>query len=466
MPIAALRDTTIAPNIVQTTRADGTIHGFRVYIRIPDPITGKSRKIGTRFPPATSIEKLTKYRDDGARAAYAPDDTATGFTADARRYLAHPQVVAMPAFATRLIEIEKWIGILGDTPRDLIDTSRVDAELQRLKTAGYANSTVNKFRTALMSLWTRLDGRAAANPVRDAIMFEEAPLTARGQSYDLLTLILDDIQDERGKAWDRATLYREVWIDPATTVAARYAVSSTFLKRICARLLIPTPPRGYWAQSPAAREPRPALPRGGARGVTPELLKARARLEVLTFTGMDPGQLGRMDPATDLDLVAGWYTPPFRKKGSRRRRTARPVIRLPLVDQAPEAFRRLIAVNGWGEFDANALLKTWLRACRRVEKRLRVEYGDPRFTIPHIRLKDLRHSFGTKAFEDTGDLTTVGQMLQHAPGSPMTIRYSLGAVPSVLRSKMAKFSGGESRRAGLAAAGTARTKVVPITRNS
>ena len=46
----------------------------------------------------------------------------------------------------------------------------------------------------------------------------------------------------------RETLYNEVWAEPMTTVAARYTVSSSFLARVCERLGVPRPPRGYWAQ--------------------------------------------------------------------------------------------------------------------------------------------------------------------------------------------------------------------------
>jgi hypothetical protein len=47
---------------------------------------------------------------------------------------------------------------------------------------------------------------------------------------------------------DRAKLYVEVWAEPMTTVAKRYDVSSSFLARVCERLNVPRPRRGYWAQ--------------------------------------------------------------------------------------------------------------------------------------------------------------------------------------------------------------------------
>jgi hypothetical protein len=59
----------------------------------------------------------------------------------------------------------------------------------------------------------------------------------------------------------RELLYEEVWKDPMTTVARRYRVSSSFLARICDRLNVPRPPRGYWAKQAFGKAPdRPALP--------------------------------------------------------------------------------------------------------------------------------------------------------------------------------------------------------------
>jgi integrase len=371
-----MSDVRIAPNIYRTP------HGFRVYHREPDPLTGRSKQVARRFGPHVTLPELEAYRDGLEAAGYDED---AGFRADTRRYRALEQVKAMPALKTRLYELDILDDVFRDTPRADITTTQITEALHTLRKAGHSPSSCNKLRTALMSLWTVLDGRSAANPVRDAVMFEEAKLTARGQSYELLLTILADIP--------------------------------------C----------------------RHTQNRGRLDGE-----KSGARLGVLLWTGMDPAQLMRMDPRTDLDLVAKWYTPPFRRKGARRRRTPRPVVRLPLLPEAVAAFQRLAQCDGWGPFSVQALMKTWQAACRRVEKRLRVEYKDPDFTIPHIRLKDLRHSFGTKIFEETGDLTTVAQMLQHAPGSPMTIRYSLGAVPTVLRTQMAKVAASTQRkRAGV-----------------
>lgn len=53
--------------------------------------------------------------------------------------------------------------------------------------------------------------------------------------------------------YDRAKLLEEVWAEPVQIVAKRYGLSDVGLKKLCSRLLIPTPPRGYWAKRKAGR---------------------------------------------------------------------------------------------------------------------------------------------------------------------------------------------------------------------
>jgi hypothetical protein len=59
----------------------------------------------------------------------------------------------------------------------------------------------------------------------------------------------------------REKLYEEVWAEPMLAVAGRYKVSSSFLARICRRVRVPCPPRGYWAKKAAGLNPKiPSLP--------------------------------------------------------------------------------------------------------------------------------------------------------------------------------------------------------------
>jgi hypothetical protein len=76
---------------------------------------------------------------------------------------------------------------------------------------------------------------------------------------------------QRGTPVSREALYDEVWTDAVTVVAPRYGLSDVGLVKICKKLGVPVPPRGYWAKVKAGRPtrkvPLPALP-AGARDVS------------------------------------------------------------------------------------------------------------------------------------------------------------------------------------------------------
>lgn len=60
----------------------------------------------------------------------------------------------------------------------------------------------------------------------------------------------------------RDTLYAEVWSTPMVSLASKYGVSAVFLSRVCARLNVPCPPRGYWARKKSGQKPNiPPLPK-------------------------------------------------------------------------------------------------------------------------------------------------------------------------------------------------------------
>ncbi len=66
--------------------------------------------------------------------------------------------------------------------------------------------------------------------------------------------------------FERHKLYDEVWTEPMTTVARRHELSDVGLRKICVKLEIPVPPRGYWARLEAGQRPeKPPLPQSDVR---------------------------------------------------------------------------------------------------------------------------------------------------------------------------------------------------------
>lgn len=63
------------------------------------------------------------------------------------------------------------------------------------------------------------------------------------------------------QSFDRESLYEAVWKEPITTLAKKYSISDVGLRKICATLEVPVPPRGYWAKLAHGKDaPRPLLP--------------------------------------------------------------------------------------------------------------------------------------------------------------------------------------------------------------
>jgi AcrR family transcriptional regulator len=64
--------------------------------------------------------------------------------------------------------------------------------------------------------------------------------------------------------FSRRALYDLVWSIPMRTAARRLGLSATGLAKICDRLLVPYPTRGYWAKPPGERPARAKLPKASA----------------------------------------------------------------------------------------------------------------------------------------------------------------------------------------------------------
>lgn len=50
------------------------------------------------------------------------------------------------------------------------------------------------------------------------------------------------------ETWNREELYGEVWERPLVRVASRYGISAVALGKVCRKLQVPLPGRGYWTK--------------------------------------------------------------------------------------------------------------------------------------------------------------------------------------------------------------------------
>lgn len=84
------------------------------------------------------------------------------------------------------------------------------------------------------------------------------------------------MSDEQSRVLTRARLFASIWETPITRLAKEYGISDVGLAKICRRMEIPRPPRGYWQQLEAGRAPaRPHLRPLSKDGVDSVVIRRR-----------------------------------------------------------------------------------------------------------------------------------------------------------------------------------------------
>jgi integrase len=135
--------------------------GWRVTVRV------RGRLYTKQFPLETSIGAMRAWREQQIDK-HGGRRWATGsFTADVETFLAKPEIAAQPYVGQTATRLALWVAALGgDRPRLAITKDEIEAVLQGwLRTL--AEPTVYHRRSALLSLFTTLDGPGAANPVKE-----------------------------------------------------------------------------------------------------------------------------------------------------------------------------------------------------------------------------------------------------------------------------------------------------------
>src|SRR5665213_3998624 len=65
---------------------------------------------------------------------------------------------------------------------------------------------------------------------------------------------MTDNQSKQPTIVSRQDLYDQVWATPMMQLAEQYGISGNGLAKICRRLVIPVPGRGYWARKQAGQK--------------------------------------------------------------------------------------------------------------------------------------------------------------------------------------------------------------------
>jgi integrase len=167
-----------------------TPKGWQAYVWVPDPTHPKGGfQASRRFPPETATGVMKAWRVQ-RRKNRPEDQPLTTFAEDARDYLNREKVKQMPTTDERVRHIGEWIAVFGHRDRSTIEPHEIQKALDEMS-GRMAPGSVNKRRTALMALWTTLDGRHKANPVKATHDYEEPAPEPRAPSLARVLKIIN-----------------------------------------------------------------------------------------------------------------------------------------------------------------------------------------------------------------------------------------------------------------------------------
>lgn len=177
-------------------------YGFRAYIKVGDQQREK------RFPPNTPTKAMQDWRGDTAaelRKLREPGAPAGSLQDAITRYLG--LVASMPTIEQRRQHLKLWTDALGaHVQRRAITSEQIRTVLQTWRQT-YGPATCNKRRSALMHLWSVLDGRGASNPVRNVPKFKVSDPVPRGRDPHDIDAALKRRQSSRMRACCRVMLW-------------------------------------------------------------------------------------------------------------------------------------------------------------------------------------------------------------------------------------------------------------------
>ena len=285
----------LAPGIRRTSS------GWQIYARVLGKLHTKRFKPDTA--PVVLREALKNMKARARFPAVRPASASSLFPEDAAAYL--KLVRHMPSFDDREYEVNQWAKAFAGRTRQSLTGPDIRAVLESWRVSGRADgkgglsaSSLNKRRTALMSLFTTLDGKSAANPVRDVPEYDES-------------------ESEQIRAISLSLFYR-------------------LLVRVG---------RLKW-------KTRRKVHQGTKRRPS----KTRARLRVMLWTGWPHKQLMALKP-DDVDWDAGTARVSPRRKGK-----GYPATTVPLLPQALHALKRFDEAKAWGKFSQSGMHKALSRA--------------------------------------------------------------------------------------------------------
>lgn len=297
----------------------------------------------------------------------------------------------------RTYQLEWWNTRFGRLRRSDITSMMIRKALAELRREREA-STCNHYRDALAALYTAIDGKDARNPLRNVPKFTEPEAEPRNLPRTLIALVLDTMPNYTGPV------------------------------------------------------------KGKKRG---SVSLGKLRLRVMWNVGLSPAEIMRLRPG-DLFLNDSAVYVQRRQKGK-----GVEGITLPLTPggHGVAALRDFAAAGAFGRFSTHSLRKSFRLACQKLLDRDAEKPDDEkdltdigRRLLKRARPYDLRHTFGTYIFRETGDLNTTKELMRHR-STKTTMRYMRGAVQEHLRQAVERLAGQPMAKKEVADSGLAGDSV-------
>lgn len=168
---------------------------WQSYVRV------RGRFYSRWWDPDTALTLMKRWIEEKrvrVRLGAALPAVSDYLSEDVRHYL--EQIATMPTYEWRAKDLDLWVQVFGpDRDRKTITPGEIRAQLESWR-KDYAASTVNHRRTALMHLFTVLDGKSAPNPARDVPKYREARRPPRALTPATIAALLNAMPASTTKA--------------------------------------------------------------------------------------------------------------------------------------------------------------------------------------------------------------------------------------------------------------------------
>lgn len=191
------------------------------------------------------LDNLKRLFDVGVRWDHGTPDA-----------IGHVRRLLLKASDNRFVELIKVLALADHcSPNVLRELARTPSMLARMKKVGFIQSRDKR-------------GQAShPRPTHSGEVLKKfsiqppVPRRSKRSSPPAPRSVVVGRQSGKPIELDREELFNRVWSKPVATVARDFGLSGPGLKKICVRLAIPVPPRGYWAKLSAGQSvKRPRLP--------------------------------------------------------------------------------------------------------------------------------------------------------------------------------------------------------------